>query len=430
MSRLLAALAAALTLTAAPAAAQALRAPAPPPQNHAADDVECSACHTGKHRGVQRMYEGVGGRGIPPIPARMFQTRVQCVACHTTPRSAEGSAEIVGQTFLPDEAACAKCHGERYRGLIDGWRTGLVAMHEAVATKAVAARAAVGAGDVDKAARARKLMQDAEHNVRFVALANGSHNPFYAARLLTRAGEWFDEATTSLGKPPARTGDRVLRNYCAALCHEPLGMKLKETVSFGAQRLPHARHATELGAACTTCHSADVHKKTIATAATCSSCHHAPQNDRCETCHRDQAAFYRGTVKTSLAPVSPNVMAEAVGCTNCHDFSKPRPRAAIAEACTGCHEPTYLPLLTEWTTLYPREAKVAADAVRAAESAVSAARRSGRGVAEATTHLTEARDALALIRRGGAAHNPLAAGALLERAREAAAQARQSAGGR
>jgi hypothetical protein len=421
--------AALLALAVASAGAQPRRDPplggTAPPANHGDEDLPCGACHTRQHRGVLRMYEGVGGRGIAPLPARMFETRVQCVACHTTPRSPHDAAEIGGETFRPDDAACVTCHGERYRVMIGRWRAALTAMREAVAPKAAAARAALAAAPAGtKEMQARRLLTDAEHNLRFVAVANGAHNPFYAARLLTRSSSWLDEAVTLLGARTPKTDEALVRGgWCAAMCHEPLGLKLKETVAFGGRPLPHARHATELGAACTTCHSAEAHRKLVATSATCSSCHHRPQNDRCESCHRDQAAFYRGTTKTALAPVAPNLMAAAVTCTNCHDFAKPKPRAAIAEACTGCHEPGYLPLLTEWTKGGAADMKAASDAVAAAERAVATARRAGHASPPAEARLAEAREALTRVRAGGVAHNPLAAFTLLARAREAAADA-------
>jgi hypothetical protein len=392
------------------------------------EGLDCVACHLDKHRGVQRLYAGTGGRGAPPSPDRMFQVGVQCTACHTAPRSPEGARAIVGQNFGVAAQACVTCHSERYGGLLDSWRTGLAKMRETVATKASAVRGALGATDAKKAVDARRRVDDAEHNLRLVTLAHGAHNVFYAANLLRHADAWLGEASALLGKSPPKTDDALVRGgYCGPLCHEPLGMKLRETVSVRGRPLPHARHATELGATCTTCHSANAHKKLAATPATCSTCHHSPQNDRCESCHRDQTAFYRGTLKTTLTPVAPNVMAAAVGCANCHDFAKPNPRAAIADACTSCHEPTYLALLTEWTKGGAADLKAAADAVVAAERAVAAARRAGRRTPEADARVEEAREALALVRAGGVAHNPLAAFTLLGRAREAADDAKARA---
>jgi hypothetical protein len=414
-----------LVVATAPAAAQApARGPAaatPGAETSHPDGLDCIACHIDKHQGVQRLYAGTGGRGVPPAADRMFQVGVQCTACHATPRSPEGARTIVGQNFGVGDAACVKCHGERYRGLLERWRTGLAKMRETVAARAGTVRGALGAADAKKAADARRRLEDAEHNARLVMLAHGAHNVFYAANLLRRADAWLGEAATLLGASLPKADDALVRGgYCGPLCHEPLGLTLRQTVTFRGRALPHARHATELGATCTTCHSADAHKKLSATPATCSTCHHSPQNERCESCHREQTAFYRGTLQTALAPVAPNVMAAAVGCTNCHDFSKPKPRAAIAEACVGCHERTYVPLLAEWTMGAATDVKAVGDAITAAERAVAAARRAGHGTADADAKLSEARTALTLARAGGVAHNPLAAFALLARAREAA----------
>ena len=408
---------------------------APPPRASAGaphpDGLDCVACHIDKHQGVQRLYAGTGGRGVPASPDRMFQVGVQCTACHSTPRSPDGARDIAGQNFVVTDQACATCHGDRYRGLLDRWRSGLGSMRETVAARASAVRKALGDGDAKKIAAARRLLDDAEHNVRLVTLAHGAHNVFYAANLLRRADAWLGEASTLLGQQPAKPDDALVRGgYCGPLCHEPLGIKLREIVSFGGRPLPHARHATELGATCTTCHSADAHKKLAATPATCRTCHHSPQNERCESCHRDQTAFYRGTLKTALVAVTPNIMAASVACTNCHDFSKPKPRAAITEACTGCHDSTYLPLLTEWTKGGAAELKATTDSVAAAERAVAAARRAGRRMPASDARIREAREALALVRAGGIAHNPLAAFSLLTRARNAANDAKATAASR
>lgn len=431
--------AAALLAAAAPALAQPRHpgltprpAETPPAPAAPAPEPDCRACHVGEHRGITQMYQGTGGRGAPASPSTMSQARLECIACHVAPKEEAARSGILGQSFRPSERACVGCHDARYGVMFTRWRESMATMHGVVAARAATARKAVaGAGARPGMAEARRLLDDADFNTRFVALARGAHNVLYAGALLGRANDWVDRAAALAGAPRPAADDALVRGrYCAALCHEPLGMKLKETVTFRGRPLPHARHATELGATCTTCHSADAHKKLAATPATCSTCHHNPQNDRCESCHRDQAAFYRGTLKTPLAPVAPNVMAAAVACTSCHDFAKPKPRAAIAEACTGCHEPTYLPLLTEWTKGFAPDVKAAADAVAAAERAVAAARRAGRRTPEADARVTEAREALRLVRAGGVPHNPLAASALLARARAAADDAKARAGGR
>ena len=399
---------------------------------HAAQDLDCAACHKSSHVGVLGVYAGAAGRGVPPSPARMFELRVQCVACHTAPASVDDVSAALGQTYRANDAACAACHGARYDGLIDRWRTGFAAMRETVGTKLRSVRAALGETAAHPGhGRARALVADADFNVRLVATGNGAHNPFYAANLLRRAGGWLDDAVALVGKPVPKASDALIRGgYCATLCHEPAGVATPPTATFGGKPFPHARHVAELGATCTTCHSGDAHKHLTATTATCSTCHHRAGNERCETCHREQSAFYRGTVRTALARITPNVMAEAVACTGCHDFSHRPSRASLATACTGCHERTYLALLAEWTTGVSRDLSQAAEALRAAEAAVARARPGERNVPAARALVKEAREALTLVRAGGGAHNPVAADDLLRAARERAERARTEVGTR
>jgi len=399
-----------------PPAAPAETAPAPPQQS---GELPCNNCHLGNHQGVVRMYLGLGGHGTPMIPSHMFQVRVQCVACHTAPKEEEERAGFVGQTFRPTEQACVVCHGEKYRGMLVRWVSTLGRMQEILAPKLAAARAAVGQADPrdPKHVRARRLVEDAEFNTRFVALGKGVHNVFYAADLLKLSNGWLDEAQGLLGKAPVKTDDTLVRGgYCAALCHEQAGVKQNETVIFSKQRLPHVRHVSEFGAVCTACHSAEVHKAVTATPATCASCHHSPQNERCESCHRAQSLFYRGQIETALAKIEPNPMANAVGCTGCHDLSRRQPRTSVGEKCVGCHDASYLSFMSEWTTGFDTEVARSAGALKQAEGALARARRSGRGMLEAETLLREARETLALVQKARGVHNPSAADALLRAA--------------
>jgi hypothetical protein len=404
-----------------------------PAKPHRTGEIDCRNCHLGKHQGVVRMYLGTGGHGTPMIPSHMFQVRVECVACHILPKEEEARAGIVGQTFRPTEQACVNCHGERYRGMLGRWASTLVKMQEIVAPKLVEVQAALAGADPKKNpkhARARQLAEDAEFNARFVALGKGVHNVFYAADLLKLSNGWLEEAVVLLGKTPVKSDDALVRGgYCGILCHEQAGVRLRDTVTFGKQKIPHGRHVTELGAVCTACHSAETHKAMTATPATCSACHHSPQNDRCEGCHPAQKAFYRGEVKTDLVKVEPNRMAEVVPCTGCHDFTSKHSRQAVGQKCLACHEPPYLALMGEWTAGFDKDTSRASATLRRAEAALANARRAGQKAPDAEVLVREARSTLDLVRRARAAHNPLLADTLLDAARQkaerAAAQARR-----
>jgi hypothetical protein len=410
------------TAGSAAAQRQAPPGPGPHPAPHPApsgarNELECRNCHESKHQGVVQMYLGLGGRGTPMIPSHMFQVRVQCIACHTVPKEDRATAAIAGRTFRPTEEACIGCHGEKYRGMLARWVETLGKMRGVIEPKLAAARTALGAADPKggTSARARQLVDDADFNLRFVVLAKGVHNVFYAADLLKLSNTWLDQALAALGKPAARSDDALVRGgYCAVLCHEQAGVKVPATVSFGTQQIPHARHVAEFGAVCTACHSAEVHKAVTAKPATCTACHHSPTSERCESCHRVQSTFYRGATKTPLAKFGPNVMVNAVGCTGCHDLSKAHSRPAVGEKCVTCHDAAYTSFLTEWTTGTDQEVARTAAAVQRAESALAR----GRPTPAARAALKEAREALALVRKARPVHNPEAASALLEAARQ------------
>ena len=378
------------------------------------------------------MYLGMGGRGAPIIPSHMLQVRVECIACHIAPKEERGPVEIVGRTFRPTEQACVNCHGERYRGMLGRWASTLVKMQGIVAPKLTDARSALaeaGAQKGAKVARARHLVGDAGFNLGFVALGKGVHNVFYAADLLKLSNSWLDEAVVILGKVPGKADDALVRGgYCGVLCHEQAGVKLRDIVTFGKQKIPHGRHVTELGAVCTACHSADTHKAMTATPATCTSCHHSPQNDRCEGCHQTQSAFYRGTVKVEGVAVAPNRMADAVPCTGCHDFAHRHSRQAVGQKCLACHETPYLALMSEWTVGFDQDMSRLSASLKRVEAALARARRAGRHADAAAAQLREARSAQDLVRSARPAHNPLLGDALLQTARRKAEDAATQAG--
>jgi hypothetical protein len=406
--------------------------PVPEAPPHPPTELDCRGCHLREHQGVLRMYTGTGGRGAPAAPDRMFQVRVECVACHATPVEDERRAGIVGQTFKATEQACLKCHGEKYRGMLPTWLAGLARMRDTVGQKLGAARQALAGADAKAAGRdrARKLIEDAAFNVDYVNFARGSHNVFYASNLLRLANDWADQSLGALGKTPPKTDDMLVRGgYCATLCHQPAGVKTPDTVNYATRPIPHARHTSEFGAPCTACHSADRHKGFAATPATCGGCHHSPRNDRCESCHAPVAGFYRGQVKTA-APITPNVMADAVGCTGCHDLAHKQTAQTIGQSCLNCHDRPYLAIMPEWVSGYDGDVQAAAAALQAAEGAVAQARQRGRRLPDAEALLKDARDALGVVRRGNPAHNPVAAETLLQTVRGKAQQAQKAAAGR
>jgi hypothetical protein len=135
-------------------------------------------------------------------------------------------------------------------------------------------------------------------------------------------------------------------------------------------------------------------------------------------------------VEPPLAKIEPNVMASAVACTGCHDFTKRHSRQAVGQKCVSCHEASYMAFMGEWTTGLDKAVSQAGEAVKRAEVALATARRAGRGAAEAEALVSEARRALSLVRSARGVHNPPAADALVAAAIEKARRAMDAPGRR
>jgi hypothetical protein len=123
-------------------------------------------------------------------------------------------------------------------------------------------------------------------------------------------------------------------------------------------------------------------------------------------------------------------MTSAVGCTGCHDWSKQHSRQAVAQQCVGCHDRSYTSFLAEWTSGLDKTAAESRRALGRAQAALARARSAGRKDPEAEALVKESRQALDLVQRARGVHNPAAAEALLEVAREKAQAALALTGAR
>lgn len=389
--------------------------------------VGCDACHEAKHSGQRAMYLGVGGKGSPTIPSHMYTARVDCVACHITPKAEDAHrTQFTGRTFEASKAACVSCHGQMYDGMLDNWKRTLETMLEELQPKLDAARKAVEepAKDAKAQAKAKRLLADAEYNYEFVEHGKGVHNVFYAADLLQRVNGTANQVMTLLGKRPVTLSreNLVRGGYCATLCHSQAGVVFKPEVQFEKRtRVPHQKHFNEYGAVCTDCHSQDKHKAVTITAQGCQACHHSAANTRCTTCHAAQASLFAGTVETVL-PVKkePNVMAGKVDCVGCHDLSKKFSIAGQAEKCTECHDKGYKEMVLMWRAQVGDAQKGARAALERADAALATAKRARRDVAAATDLLARARKDFEFVAKARGLHNPDFAEAILTEGKKTA----------
>ena len=157
----------------------------------------CGECHDLTHAGPDELYRGTGGRGVPDMPSPMFRAQVDCIACHQQRQRPGEIAQLTGQTFIAAQKACDHCHGNQYADLLDHWKS-IVEEHLARAEVACEqARRIVeqSAADPAETLRLRRLLADAEHNMRFVKLGHGVHNVNYATAMLNVAIEYCRQIT-------------------------------------------------------------------------------------------------------------------------------------------------------------------------------------------------------------------------------------------
>jgi len=156
----------------------------------------CGQCHEQTHLGPDSLYRGIGGRGVPDMPSPMFRTQVDCIGCHKAKERTAEAAEVVGQTFLTAQSSCDYCHGDKYQGRLDEWKKTIathLAAAEAAQAKASAAVSAAKLSDLETL-KARRLIDDAAHNIRLVKLGYGMHNVNYATALLNYAQQCCKQA--------------------------------------------------------------------------------------------------------------------------------------------------------------------------------------------------------------------------------------------
>lgn len=164
----------------------------------------CSTCHEQTHGGPAEMYRGIGGRGdVPEMPSPMSRARVSCIACHNERQKPASDAQFAGQTFLAAQQSCDGCHGTKYAGVLEEWRSTVNAnLLRADAALLKAREAAEGARSLltaEDQLKVSRLLDDADYNVRFVRLAHGVHNVNYATALLNAAVECCERVNVIIG---------------------------------------------------------------------------------------------------------------------------------------------------------------------------------------------------------------------------------------
>ncbi len=311
-------------------------------------EVTCESCHAASHGAGKEMYLGVGGKGAPDTPSRMFAAQIRCTGCHTRVETRGGAAFLGGGNKTADPRACAACHDARYVPMVERWRG--QGRELAQAARRMAAEGAAAArgrrGDEEAAAAARDL----EFNARFLEEGHPVHNIEYAIRVAQGSGALLGRRRGASG-PSAEMLPAFARgpfSYCTDSCHAFLARP--EPFDFQGVNVPHAYHVQTAGLSCDTCHEEGRHKALLlASPRDCAGCHHESAQASCGRCHGRQQALYEGTLPKALGlRAEADQMAGTVGCADCHDPTRSEPLAKVGEACEGCHEGQGTKDLASW----------------------------------------------------------------------------------
>ncbi len=382
-------------------------------------DVSCESCHPNLHGGPKEMYLGVGGKGAASTPSRMFAAQINCTGCHTQVTT-QGSMSFLGQgTAKADPKACAACHDSRYVPMVDRWKSQGKLL--AVEARRMASEGSRLAGRAPAGSEAAKAAADLDFNARFLETGEPVHNIEYAIRVLQGSSAILKKLGEAQGakeageiRAPFAKGPFT---YCADTCHTFIPRP--EPYEWKGVDFPHTYHVQKAGLSCDTCHADTRHTAmNLASPADCAGCHHDDAKADCARCHARQAALFKGTVPAALGlHVRPDVMAEAVGCADCHDPAKADALKTVGKACATCHDAKYEATLQDWKT----KLKAGREAVNIltveASLAVANLKRQGADAGSLESRLGAVEARMDYLDRARGVHNMTAALAAMDQAK-------------
>jgi hypothetical protein len=183
------------------------------------NSATCLGCHTEIHRAQQQLLLGlIPGVWENVMASQKFVAGMTCRSCHIPPTNGQAPMEpIRGQAL-----ACASCHGQEYRRVLDWWVQGLNSRLRSTGAYVAAAERDIGPAAPDSA---RALVVSAGQMVSLVRDAGGQHNLDLADRLfresVRRVGEAYAVAGRTVPAAP-RLGSPPHMGVCSS-CHYDQG---------------------------------------------------------------------------------------------------------------------------------------------------------------------------------------------------------------
>ena len=313
---------------------------------------DCHACHPDYHQAQEQLFLGTGGREVADHPSPMFDSGLNCQACHIFHQDFMGF-QPAGQAFVARGESCEPCHGSGYSELLADWEASTDRRLKTISEDIRRVeRELAGVDSTSDAGRtALEALQDAQYNYKLVEYGKSVHNITYADRLLQashrRLGDALQAVESGYRLPAYPWSEQLVPSECAN-CHQ--GIEEVAVQAFGMQ-FNHQRHLKSEELNCKTCHSnMRRHGEMVLTRQDCLSCHHQPERvaeETCAPCHITQQSVYGGTAPGAGTK---DVMSEAgVSCRDCHiDDNNNQPVRPVGGVCVNCHEEGYDELLSQW----------------------------------------------------------------------------------
>lgn len=384
-------------------------------------NVSCESCHANLHAGPKEMYLGVGAKGAPATPSRMFAAQINCTGCHTQV-VVQGGVPFLGQgNKTANPKACAACHDARYIPMIERWKTqGRILAGEA---RRLADAGKTLASQTKPSPEIRNAVEELNFNARFMEQGHPVHNIEYAIKTVQASaailgkisgGGKANSAAAAIQPGFAKTAF----SYCMESCHTFIPKK--EPYDFKNVDFPHTYHVQKAGLSCDTCHKENHHKElNLSAPADCASCHHTSAQVDCTRCHTRQSAIFRGKLPAQLGIVAKaHSMSAVVGCADCHDPTRTDSLKDVPKACESCHEGQGAKNLEAWRKQLQEERERVQLLIEEARMVLNGMERRGRTTAAYKLRLETVRVRLDFLDKGKGVHNMAAARAIFAKSKE------------
>jgi len=284
----------------------------------------CGSCHRFGHSPQRSLYAGIGGRGVPPMPAPMFLAGVACEGCHI---------QVTGHevdTPLATEVSCMSCHGPRYRSVNRQWK-------EITERRTKALRRQLNSTISLFASERPSALSDASFNLEMVEKGKGVHNLGYSFALLGEAHRMLNAARRTIGRKPLSVPwPEVPYSSSCLQCHQ--GIELQESQPFG-RRFSHESHVVGQGLECESCHRPHEERESDEVLRFglegCADCHHQDGELECQTCH---SAIMENSVPSFRGDFGHLLHVELTeGCDSCHNSEAGKSFPVDRDTCSICH---------------------------------------------------------------------------------------------